>query len=282
MPDLIKRLKKQFAANGVDNAKRCAEELMAHLLGCKPLEIYFRDVTAKQRAELETLAARVAGGEPLQYVIGSVDFCGLEIHCDPRALIPRPETELLVEGVLRSVLDIRRSTLSMADVGCGTGCIGLALLAECSQAEVTAIDRSAAALELACENAERLGLAERITFVQNDLLEGFEGGGFDAIVANLPYIATEVCAELDISVRDHEPVSALDGGADGLDLIRRLAAQASGILKPGGSLFLEIGCDQGSAARQILIDNGFRNVEIKKDLTRLDRIATGKKPPANI
>ena len=287
---LMNRLSDRLAAAGSGNAKRAAEELAAHVLGCKPTEIYFREFTPGQERELEALIARAEQGEPIQYIIGHVDFQSLKIHCDPRALIPRPETELLVQAVLDNVdaMSSSRSkpgkrdgdiasTSKIADVGTGTGCVALAILAELPNAEVTAIDISADALELARENAERLGLSKRFVAVQNDLLEGVEEGTFDIIVANLPYIASEVCTELDTSVREHEPVSALDGGADGLDFIRRLTEQAVHVLKSGGQLYLEIGYDQGPAVQQILADHGFQNIEIKKDLAGLDRIVTGKK-----
>jgi release factor glutamine methyltransferase len=212
----------------------------------------------------------------------------LEIRCDRRALIPRPETELLVQAVLdnvdatpssRSRYEKRdegvASTVKIVDVGCGTGCIALALLAELPDAEVTAIDISPDALALAKENAERLGLAGRFTAVQGNLLSVFAEASLDVVVSNPPYILSDVCKTLDSSVRDFEPKLALDGGADGLDLIRPLVLQATRVLKPGGGIFLEIGYDQGPAVARILKDAGFQRVEIKKDYAGLDRIVLG-------
>ncbi len=290
-PSLETRLK--AAGNG--NAKRSVEEFAAHVLGCKPLEIYFRDMTPEQQAALENLIVRAEQGEPIQYIIGHVDFRGLEIHCDHRALIPRPETEQLVEEVLKSKVKGQKP-VKISDVGTGTGCIALALLAELPNAEVTAIDISLDALALARENAERLGLSERFITVQGNLLNVnamsssrsgqekcgedtaftiFEEASLDVVVSNPPYIATKVCAELDVSVRDFEPQLALDGGLDGLDLIRPLVEQAARVLKPGGGLFLEIGYDQGLAVFQCLERFGFQQVEIKKDFSGLDRIVLG-------
>jgi len=267
-------LEKRLAAAGSGNAKRSVEELAAHVLGCKPLEIYFKTVTPEQGAGLERLIVRAERGEPIQYIIGHVDFRGLEIRCDRRALIPRPETELLVEAVLSS-LDTRHSTLSIADVCTGTGCIGLVLMHELPNAEVVGIDISPEALDLAKENAKRLGLSGRFQTLENNLLEGFAEHSLDIIVSNPPYIVSNVWKNLESCVRDFEPQLALDGGADGMDLIRPLVKQAARVLKPGGGLFLEIGYDQGGAVLQCLEDSGFKQVRVVKDLAGLDRIVQG-------
>lgn len=303
-------LEKRLAAAGNGNAKRSVEELAAHVFGCKPLEIYFKDVSPEQAAELEMLIARAERGEPVQYIVGHVDFRGLQIACDPRALIPRPETELLVEQVLKAVAGGGwrvTSGLKIADVCTGTGCIGLALAHELPNAEVTAIDRSADALALARENAEGLGLSGRFHALEGDLLSCFLGreastrrprtagtavpahAEFDIVVSNPPYILSSVLAApeingegggktLDASVKEFEPQLALDGGADGLDLIRPLVDQAARVLNPGGGLFLEIGYDQGEAVFQCLEKSGFRHVEIIKDLAGHDRIVCGGLP----
>ena len=272
-------LEKRLAAAGNGNPKRAVEELVAHVLGCRPLEIYFREPTAEQAAALEPLIARAARGEPIQYIIGHVDFRGVEICCDSRALIPRPETEVLVEEVFSSIGN-RQSVIDIADVCTGTGCIGLALAHELPQATVTAIDLSPEALSLAKENAARLGLIDRFQCLENDLLAGFDEGCLDVVVSNPPYILSDVCKTLDASVREFEPMMALDGGADGLDLVRPLTAQALRVLKPGGGLFLEIGYDQGDAVSRWLELTGFQQVRVVKDLAGLDRIVTGICPAA--
>jgi release factor glutamine methyltransferase len=315
MNNLIKQFEARLTAAGSGNAKRAVEELVAHVMGCKPLEIYFKTITPEQRAELEKLIVRAEQGEPIQYIIGYVDFRGLEIRCDRRALIPRPETEQLVEQVLHAVQEsgIRSqraekveaascrwaqrqdaaSTLKIADVGTGTGCIALSLLHELPNAEVIAIDISPDALALARENAKRLGLSDRFHCLESDLLGAFmvdEASSlvaqrqdaastlmeqFDIVVSNPPYILSDVCKMLDTSVRDFEPKLALDGGADGLDLIRTLIKQAARVLKPGGGLFIEIGYDQGLAVSELLEKHGFQRVAVKKDLAGLDRIVVG-------
>jgi release factor glutamine methyltransferase len=269
----IKEMVARLEAVGNANSKRTAEELAAHVIGCKPLEVYFKTLSADQSEELDALVQRAEQGEPVQYIVGHVDFRGLEIHCDPRALIPRPETELLVEEVLRVVEN--GSSVKIADVCTGTGCIALALLNELPLAEVVAVDLSEEALDLARENAERLNLTGRFIPVQGNLLAGFENNSLDVVVSNPPYILSDVCQTLDPSVRDHEPMLALDGGEDGLDLIRPLVAQAAAVLKSGGGLFLEIGYDQGESAAQCLREAGFSSVRAIQDYAGLDRIVSG-------
>ena len=284
----------RLAAAGNGNPKRSVEELAAHVLGCKPLEIYFRELTSEQEAELEKLIARAEQGEPIQYIIGHVDFRGLEIACDPRALIPRPETELLVDAVLenvdatpssrhirkerdeaRAVTPAKASTLKIADVCTGSGCIGLALAHELPNAQLTAIDISPETLALAQENAERLGLSEKFQCLENNLLEGVEENSFDVVVSNPPYIFSNAWKNLESCVRDHEPQLALDGGEQGMDLIVPLVEQAARVLKSGGGLFIEIGFDQGQESSCTLMKAGFENVRVIKDYAGLDRIVAG-------
>jgi release factor glutamine methyltransferase len=275
----FKSLELRLAAAGSGNPKRAVEELAAHVLGCRPLEIYFREFLPEQAAELDALIVRAEQGEPVQYIIGHVDFRGLEVACDPRALIPRPETELLVEQVLQAVSNFKfqvSSFLRVADVCTGTGCVGLALAHELPNAVVTAIDISQDALSLAKENAQRQGLSDRFQCLENDLLDGFAERSLDAVVSNPPYILSNAWKTLDASVKEFEPQLALDGGEDGMNLIRPLVAQAARVLKPGGGLFLEIGYDQGGAVFQTLENAGFEQIRIVKDFAGLDRIVTGQ------
>lgn len=277
--DLIDTLKRRFSTKGIDNAKRVAEELLAHVLGCKPLEIYLRDtlVPAENLKALERLAGRIESGEPLQYVIGHVDFWGLEIKCDPRALIPRSETELLVEEVLSSKV-WQNKPATIVDVGTGTGCIVLALASQRSDANFKAIDLSTDALDLARENARQYGFEKKILWLNQSLLDNCAPESCDAVVANLPYIATDDWKELSTSVRDHEPQSALDSGPSGMELIQELSTQARYVLIPGGMLFLEFGYDQGDAVFQCLEKLGYLDIQIKQDLANLDRIAIAENP----
>ena len=282
---LIESFVFRFAAAGVDNAKRVAEELLAHVFHCKPLEIYTgaapQHTTTPEQLEiikrLEPMAERIENGEPLQYVIGHVDFWGLELKCDPRALIPRPETELLVEEVLSSRI-WERQPATVVDVGTGTGCIVLTLAIQRSDADFKAVDASSAALELAKENARLNGLEDRILWLENFLLEGFAAASADAVVANLPYIATDDWKTLSPSVRDYEPQAALESGPSGMELIAQLATQARYVLVPGGMLFLEFGYDQGNSVRHCLEQLGYLNIQIKHDLAGHDRIAIAENP----
>jgi len=277
--DLITSMERRFSAAGIDNAKRVAEELVAHILDCKPLEIYLHNepFPSGKVQILEGLAARVENGEPLQYVVGHVDFWGLEIKCDPRALIPRPETELLVEEVLSSKV-WQNKPATIVDVGTGTGCIVLTLASQRSDANFKAIDLSDDALDLARKNARIHGLEDKILWLNKSLLADCAPESCDAVVANLPYIATNDWKALAPSVRDHEPQSALDSGPTGMELIKELATQARYVLVPGGMLFLEFGFDQGDAVFRCLEKLGYRDIQIKPDLAGLDRIAIAENP----
>ncbi len=285
---LVESFEFRFTAAGVDNAKRVTEELLAHVFDCKPLEIYTgaADIASTTASKfeiikrLEPLAERVENGEPLQYVIGHVDFWGLQIKCDPRALIPRPETELLVEEVVTSNMWNRENAgpATVVDVGTGTGCVALTLARQRADANFKAVDISSDALELAKENAEANGLADRVFWMRNNLLERFAPESADIVVANLPYIATNDWKRLHPSVRDHEPQLALDSGPTGMELIDELATQARYVLVPGGMLFLEFGFDQGALVIKRLESLGYQNIEIKHDLAGHDRIAIATNP----
>ena len=281
---LIESLQFRFSSSGVDNAKRVAEELLASIFECKPLEIY----TSPERhpstpieqlkliKKIEPLAERIEKGEPLQYVVGHTDFWGLKIKCDSRALIPRPETELLVEEILNSGI-WEKNPVTMVDVGTGTGCIVLTLASQRPDAAFKAVDISKDALDLARENAEANGV-NGILWLNNDLLSDFAEESADAVVANLPYIATNDWKQLDTSVRDYEPKTALDSGPNGMEKIELLASQARKVLVPGGMLFLEFGFDQGELVRQCLDQLGYREIQIKHDLAGLDRMAIAVNP----
>jgi release factor glutamine methyltransferase len=283
--ELIASFQFRFAAAGVDNAKRVAEEMLAHVFNCKPMEIYtginVQDSTTAEKVELirkiEPLAERIENGEPLQYVLGSVEFWGLEFKCDKRALIPRPETELLVEEVFSSKI-WNSKPATVVDVGTGTGCIVLTLARQRSDANFKAVDVSPDALELAKENAEVHEQKDRILWLENSLLDNFAPQSCNAVVANLPYIATTDWEKLSESVRDHEPQSALDSGPTGMELIEELARQARYTLVPGGMLFLEFGYDQGDAVFQCLEKLGYLNIQIKQDFSGHDRIGIAENP----
>ncbi len=265
-------------ARGIAEARLNLEHLLARRLGIPRLEL--RLCGAKELSEADARAldgqvARLAGGEPLQYVLGDAPFHGITVQCDRRALIPRPETEWLVEQVLACGAIWRMARPTIADAGTGTGCIALALAAARPEARLVAVDCDEGALALAGENRDRLGLGGRVELRKGDWLEGFEADAFDAVVSNPPYIPSAVCGTLDRHVREFEPRLALDGGTDGLAAIRRLVPQAWGCLKPGGSLWLEIGNDQGPAVAALLREAGFSRVAVRRDLAGHDRVACG-------
>jgi len=258
-----------FARHGVESPRLNAEHLIAHALGKKRIELYMefdRPLGERELAPLRELIRKRAARVPLQHLLGTVEFHKRVFATDARALIPRPETELLMEQVLKEPLP---ETSRILDVGTGTGVIALTLAAELPQTDVTAVDISPEALALARENAERLGLSGRVKFVQGDLLEGVEGA-FDLIIANLPYIPGGEIASLSREVQ-HDPVLALDGGPVGTEVIARLIGQARGHLKPGGRLALEIGHDQAEALVLELERQNYRDIRPVADYQNILR-----------
>lgn len=271
----------RMAGAGVSEPRCKVEFLLAHVLQCGRLELWGRRdrlLTAEQAATAEALLARLVDGEPLQYVLGETDFLGRVFRTDRRALIPRPETEGLVEAVLGCTGVWGREGVTIADVGTGSGCIAVSLALARPECRVVATDLSADALDLARENARAHGVLERIEFRRGDLLAGQADESLDAVVSNPPYVSTSVWRKLPADIRDREPRSALDGGESGLEVIARLIPQAKSALKRGGTLFMEIGEDQGESVRNLLIENTLHSVEIRKDLAGHDRIAWGQRP----
>ena len=235
-----------------------------------------RPLSKEELATYRGLIQRRIAGEPTQYLVGSKEFYGRRFFVDARVLIPRSETELLVEAVLH---DVKKDAPSrVLDVCTGSGCIAVTIAAERPQASVWATDLMENALEVARSNAEALGAGARVTFMQGDLFAAVPlGPTFDVIVSNPPYVKTSELATLQKEVRQ-EPRVALDGGADGLDLIRRIAADALPRLKPGGLLALEIGEDQGPATAELLTRAGCHEVRVELDLERRDRMVFGRAP----
>jgi len=278
--EVLQAATEYLAARGVENARLVTEQLLSHVLECPRLQLYVRFESLLTEPQLEAMRRgmkRLAAGEPLQYVVGDTAFMGHLFKTDRRALIPRPDTEPLVEAVLACEPLWARPAPAIVEVGTGTGCIAISL-ALAKPAAYTAIDVSPEALALARENAERLQVADRVTFQPGDLLTGLTTNSADAVVANLPYIRTADLAVLPRHIREHEPVRALDGGEDGLVCIRRLAGEAPAVLRPGGWLFLEIGFDQGEAVRACLTDLGYADVAVCPDAGGRDRVAIGRKP----
>ena len=265
---------------GLDEAQLKAEWLVAHAAGCKRLELAVRGGESAAPGAEHVLRAgmeRLLQREPLQYVLGTADFMGHLLRVDRRVLIPRPETEQLVEMVLADPELRKTASPRLADAGTGSGCIAIALAAAQPAARLVATDLSQDALDLARDNARRIGVEARIEFRRGDLLDGMEAGSLDAVVSNPPYVAAEEWHRLEPEVRLFEPRQALDGGVDGLDVVRRLVAQALGALRAGGRLFVEIGDEQGGAAKALTEAAGFMNVDVRRDLSGKDRILCARK-----
>jgi release factor glutamine methyltransferase len=268
---------------GVPDPQVAAELLAARLLRCgrgflaSHLE---REVPEPHLEAMRRGMARLVKGEPLQYVLGEWDFRTLTLKCDRRALIPRPETEELVERVIRFVKGGVPSAVGgrpfIVDLGTGSGCIILSLARELADGIFLGTDVSPEAIGLAQENAARCGLADRVKFAVADGLDEFEPETVDVIVSNPPYIASAECEMLDPRVKDFEPRRALDGGETGLDFYDRFVGDAMNVLKPGGAVFFEIGESQGEVLRRMLADYGFSDIRIEKDFAGHDRYASAQ------
>ena len=266
-----------LAKQGVDQPRAACEVLLGRLLGCRRLDVHTRHDEVLGEKHLEAMRRgikRVAAGEPVQYVTGETEFKGRVFKVDKRALIPRPETELLVDEVLTCEALWKKPQPAVMDWGTGSGCIAISLALERPKGLYLALDASADAVALARENAAAHGVAERIGFADADVSELVEPESFDAIVANLPYIPTADWQRLPAHIRNHEPRQALDGGPRGLSVIESVAHDASMVLRAGGRFFLEIGHQQGPAVKSLLAETGFSDVQVKKDLAGHDRIVT--------
>ena len=226
-------------------------------------------------ANLRALVDRRLTGEPIQYITGEAEFYGLPFRVTPDVLIPRPETEHLVEKILE--LAGRFPQPRIVDVGTGSGAIAVALAHNMTQAQITALDISAPALEIARENAGRNGVSGRIRFLESDLLASVADERFEMVVSNPPYVATVDRESLSVEVREHEPALALFAGTDGLDVYRRLIPAAFAVLEPGGFLALEIGYGQPAAVGGLLEDSGFDSIEFADDLQGIPRVVCGQR-----
>ncbi len=272
--EVLRGAESYLAARGVEQPRLNAEHLLAAALGLKRMELYLqfdRPLGESERAPLRETVRRRGAREPLQHVLGTAEFHGRTFTCDRRALVPRPETEQLVEIALELVRSI--PSPAILDVGTGSGVIAVTLACELPAAEVIATDISPDALALAAENATRHGVAERISFAKADLWPQ-DAQAFDLVVANLPYIPSGELPGLSPEVR-HDPASALDGGPDGLDAIRALVRDTPARLRPGGALLMEIGLGQADAVAALLEASKFRDISVRPDYQSIPRFAAG-------
>jgi len=256
----------RLEAAGIPEARAKVEWFAASVLDISREQLDVAPVSEAQQETFSAGLARLEQHEPLQYVIGHAPFLDLNIFTDRRALIPRPETEELAMRVVSCAPLWSRQPARVADVGTGTGCLAILFAVRFPSAQIHAIDPSPDALALARANADYAGVADRIQFRQEDLLSNFAPDSLDAVVSNPPYIASSVISTLERNVRDYEPMSALDGGPDGLALIKKLIPQAFTALTDGGRVWLEIGDEQGESVYQLLKANSFREIVIDRDM----------------
>jgi release factor glutamine methyltransferase len=262
---------------GVPSPRLDAEYLLAHVLAVPRLELYLDHDRPLEPAEvdrLRELVRRRGKREPLAYVLGSWSFYGLELRCDARALVPRPETEVLVTRCL-ALLD-GNATPAIADVGTGTGAIALALAARVPGASVTAIELSPGALALAAENAAANDLEERVEFLEGDLLAPVAGRHFDLVASNPPYVAES--DEVDPEVAGYEPALAVYAEDDGRAIHERLAADSPAVLRPRGHLVVEVAEGQAAWLAGHLAALGYSAVEVTRDLRGVERVVEAQRP----
>lgn len=271
--EIIKRTTDFLATKGVDNPRLNAEQLIGHGLGLQRMQLYLqfeRQLTEGELEKIRPLVRRRGQREPMQYILGETEFFGLQLKTDRRALIPRPETELMVEIVTTR---LRVPPGSILDLGTGTGAIALSLARHFPEAAVTGIDKSAEALALATENAAQSSLAGRVVWLQSDWFATLPPDQrFDLIVANPPYLTAGETAETEPEVREFEPTSALTSpGEDGLGDLRAIIEGAPAHLTPGGTLVLETGIAQHAALLVLATSVGLTQVESLQDLSGRDR-----------
>jgi release factor glutamine methyltransferase len=265
-----------LAKKSIESPRLQAELLLAHVLGLERMKLYLNFERVLAPAEVDRfrdLIRRRGQREPLQHIVGSTSFCGLELAVNRHVLVPRPETELLAEAGWTFLSTHNPQPSTALDFGTGSGCLAIALAVKSPDARVHALDLSADALEIAKQNAARHQVLQRIQFVCGDGFAALpDGSRFDLIISNPPYVATAEIESLEPEVRDNDPRSALDGGADGLDFYRRFAAEARPFLQTGGRLMLEFGDGQADAIKAIFETQNWVVEAVKEDYSQRPRI----------
>ncbi len=273
---MVKWASEDFRARGIENPRLDAELLVGHALKIDRMRVILdgdRLLEGVELATLRDLVKRRRSFEPIAYLRGEREFYGLKFRVDKRVLVPRPDTETLVDVALARSARVSMS-MRQLDLCTGSGCVAVAMARQRPTAQVSASDLSADALVVARSNAQRLG-AYNVAFYTGDLFEPFEGRRFDVVTANPPYIPTAEIETLMPDVRDHEPRLALEGGADGLDLVRRIVAAAPDHLQSGGLLALEIGAGEAPATVALFTEHGFTDVRADRDIARIERVVSG-------
>jgi release factor glutamine methyltransferase len=278
--DLYLNARHTLRGAGIEAYSLEARILVAHAAGRTPeallqdMNLYTSDAVAECA---ESLLARRLRGEPAAYITGNWEFFGLPIAVDPSVIIPRPDTETLVYAALRC-LQGKTAEPRVLDLCAGSGCVGAAIAHEVPDARVVMADISAAALSVCRKNVLQNSLSPRVTCIEVDALKPPPAriGSFDLIVSNPPYIPTDQLCDLDVSVREYEPIPALDGGKDGMDFHRAIVDGWKPLLRDGGCMILEVGEGQAEAVRKILLMAGFRSAEIEYDTARIARVLVGR------
>ena len=271
--DVLLSAVQAFDYAGVDTPQMDARLLLCHAAGishAQLISIMQEPASTEMQRVFASLVSRRLANEPVHRIIGMREFYGRDFILGPDALIPRPDTETLVDVVLEKIGD-RGQPLSILDLGTGSGVIALTLACEFSNAQVTAVDVSESVLENCQENSKRLGVVDRVTALKSDMFENVDGA-FDLIVSNPPYIPTKDIKALSPEVRLHDPERALDGGTDGLDFYRQIFSSAQDYLKQGAMLIVEFGIGQTDDISQLATDNAFENLEVHYDLGGLPRV----------
>lgn len=272
--ELLQESISKLRESGNDNPVFEAHALFRHVLSISATDLVLmhdKNLSKKQKDKINSYLNRRLSGEPLQYILGVQEFMSLEFDVSPKVLIPRQDTETLVEYVI----DLKKNEgFSLLDIGTGTGCIPLSIAAYCPRAFVRGIDISPDARDLAEKNSKKLKLEKRATFELCDILNEIPNGKYDLITSNPPYIETDIIEDLQVEVKDYEPHLALDGGIDGLKFYRRICEIAPKLLTSGGILIFEIGYNQGEKVSS-LMQSSFTDVSVIKDLCGNDRVVAG-------
>ncbi|MDZ4184730.1 MAG: peptide chain release factor N(5)-glutamine methyltransferase [Desulfuromonadales bacterium] len=275
--DLLKWTANYFAGKGIESGRLDAELLLAEILQLNRIGLYLnfdRPVNSDELTAFRALIERRARREPLAYILGRCEFWSLTFKVTPDVLIPRGDTETLVEAALK----VLPQGGALLDIGVGSGAIALAIAHERPDAQVEGIDLSPAALAIAIENAQRLGLADKVVLRHGDLFALDSSRQYDVIVSNPPYIAIGEQATLMPEVRDFEPALALFAGADGLNCYRALIPAARGALKSSGTLLVEVGAGQAAAVAELFAVAGYTEIVTSRDLAGIERVVVGQKP----
>lgn len=275
----IKLSTEYLQKKGIESPRTNAELLLSKILKCKRLDLYLafeRPLTEEETKLYRQFIKRRGQFEPLQYIVGSVEFYGIEFLVNPSVLIPRPETEILVETILEEA--DKSKNLKILDIGCGSGNISISLAKNLPNSEVVSIDLSDDALKIAQQNAEYNGVGSQIKFLKNDITvdSEFEYDKFDIVVSNPPYIAKEEFNLLKPELQNYEPKIALTDGSDGFSFYKIISSKAKNFLSSKGKLYFEVGQGQAETVKNIMKKELYSNINFKKDYLNIDRVVKGE------